>query len=489
MAGECLCVHALRRDVTNRVRVQVSASVARALTATIASDGLFTASASVHAVAVSSLVCASTARVATDLVRPMTPIISWYSSVQSAADKICGIDLTFGALFDTTANAAKNNAVQITFFANPLFPPVTAARTAVLPQTQLALVPGGNIRPAFQYKIKLQEHIKSPPRQTTMDVVRGAKTDIEITAGAAANLAYARNAEAELKTETTIRARADVLNMSAIIRFSPLMGLAPKLPMRDNRPVFAQKDSVGRLLPVRPVTRNKWLAPRPKWRSPNDLFMRQEHRPNHCYKKEDKRPPCCDPLRFKFCCISTVMAPLTSPAGELTQISKKKDKLRIVQALHPDSKKQNEDGSFPPKKYIWRFAVHPANDPPCACEFIHLGLYLLRDSVWKFNESKPVLLLVNSAEFQSKVFNSCFFVELPVPRFYPQFDERGEYRVVMVKNLMYDIYPPSTFVRTEFEGTPPSPVEREVILNEVSHFVFVHEGCGNNFFLINAECD
>lgn len=577
MAGECLCVHAIRRDVTNRVRVRASASVSGDIALASGSSTTLVSAANTHAYATATPAATSTIAAKLDLLRPLNAVFFTRPAVTPHLDRIRGIDLTLAAISVVTPAAAKINAVQFTFLTQildtpqkgvahhvcrlpkkncyrefnaledaenssimfnvgdviraPIFPDNPTQSVMYLgnrythfywkakPKNDidysfggvswdrgfrdeslikdaldacpepLVITPGGDILPAFHYQAKIKEKPKPQPRKQSMDLLRGAKSEIKLESGLAPNLAYFLDAATELKVETIILPRADVGNMSALIKFAPLLGNSPTMPLRSNRPVMAQRDGVARLLPIKPRRIVPWFAPVQRWKSPNELFMQQEHHPHSCYKEEEKRPPCCDPLRFKLCCITTITARPTSEAGELTRITKKKDKLRLVQALHPDSKKQNEDGSFPPKKYVWRLTVHPENDPPCACEFVHIGLYHFRDSVWKFNESKPVLLLVNSPNFQTKTFNECFFVELPAPRFYPQFDESGEYRVVMVKNLMYDIYPPSTFVRTEFEGNPPSPVEREVILNELSHLVFVYEGCGNNFFLINAECD
>jgi len=577
MAGECLCVHAIRRDVTNRVRVRASASVSGEIALAGNSSVLIDSTANKHAFALAQLggACALTTEL--DLLRPMNAALNAHVTVNPLPDRIRGLDLMLTATTAVAPKASKTNAVQFTFLTQLLDRPQKSVahhtcrlpkktcyreferledaensgitfndgdviRTLIFPDNQtqtithigkkykhfywrakpkndvdysfggvswdrgfrddpliknaldacpepLVITPGGNILPAFQYQAKIKENPKPPPRKQNMDVLRAAKSAIEAVSGIAPKLTYFLDAEAELKAQTTIDARADVGNMSVLIKFAPLLGKAPTLPLRSNRLVLSQREGVARLFPVVRTSFTSWRPPIQRWRSPNELYMQQEHSPHNCYKENEKRPPCCDPRRFKFCCISTVMARPTSEAGELTRINKKKDKLRLVQVLHPDSKKQNEDGSFPPKKYVWRLTVHPENDPPCACEFVHIGLYIFRDSVWKFNQLKPVLLLVNSADFQTTTFNSCFFMELPYARFYPQFNEHGEYRVVMVKNLMYDIYPPSTFVRTEYEGVPPSPVDREVILNELAHLVFVYEGCGNNFFLINAECD
>jgi hypothetical protein len=602
MAGECLCVHAIRRDVKNSVRVRAAAGVIRSVANAVCpyaytqkesvcicgplpptalppqaqktcTGSLVLAALNKHAAAAAPLVTTSGLTAELDLLRPIAAALFIRAALPSpSTTKICGIDLKLALNPTTTSKAKKKSAVQFTFFAQLLntrqkgaahhalrlpkkscyreFDSIEEAENSgftfnlndiirvpfmdgqipeypyvyfrAIPQSSsyyytfggvswdrgflpddpiiqvaidscpepLVITPGGDILPAFQYQAKLEKKPKAPPRKQSMDVVRNAKTEIKVVGGLAPNLTYFLDAKAELKTETTTAARANVGNMSAIIKFTPLLGDAPAMPLRSNRPTMAQRDNVARVLPVKFRRVTPWQAPRQKWRSPNDLFMSQVHRPNHCYKENNKRPPCCDPLRFKFCCIATVLPRATSEAGELTRITKKQNKLRIVQAVHPDSKKQNLDGSFPPKRYIWRFTVHPENNPPCACEFIHIGIYHFRDSVWKFNESKPVLLMVSSPDFQSAAELPCFFpVKLPVPKLYPQYTENGEYRVVMVKNLMYDIYPPHTFVRTEYEGASMTPVERVVILNEISHVVFVYEGCGGSFFLINAECD
>jgi hypothetical protein len=237
--------------------------------------------------------------------------------------------------------------------------------------------------------------------------------------------------------------------MSITLAWDIAIGAKNNLPLRDKRPVL------------------QLLNPNKK------LLMTQYHRPKKC-------------LAMRV----TVLPHMASKGGELTRITKNKNKLRIVQTVHPASKQQNPDGSYPPKKYIWRFTVVPQNDPPCACEFVHIGLYHLQDGKWGVNQERPVMLLVpDSSLTAGSILNCGNLFPPPTPKLYPQFDENGEYRVVMVKNLLYDIYPPATFVRTEYEGPQMNPVDREVILTEIAHIVFVYEGCGGSFFLINAECD
>lgn len=488
MSGECLCVHALRRAITNQVLVRVSARVSKKISA--AAIGSSRAVGAVHrqVFASAQLTCATTLSASAGLLKSISGQMYGATAIALAGTRTKGVKSILTVDTSVTATMRARAAAQFTFLT---IPPGNVHRGSISRPlvTALTVTPAGNIIPAFQYRMKIAATPKPPPRTQRISVHKPAESELKMITVMTPKLTYFLDAKAELKMETVVEAVSYDGAMSITFTFSPTLGNRPTMPMRDNRPVLEARDGANRLMPVKPTRRNRWTAPRPKWRSPNELHISQTHKLHNCYKVDNVRPACCNPKRFKLCCITTVIPRATSVAGELTRITKNK-KLRLVQALHPDSKKQNPDGSFPPKKYVWRLTVHPENGPPCACEFIHLGLYNFRDSVWKFNESRPILLLVNSADYQSGNVNPCIsFDPLPIPGIYPQFNEKGEYRVVMVKNLMYDIYPSATFVRTEYEGYPPSPVDREVILNEISHLVFVYEACGNGFFLINAECD
>lgn len=173
-------------------------------------------------------------------------------------------------------------------------------------------------------------------------------------------------------------------------------------------------------------------------------------------------------------------APLTGPGGTLTRITKKK-KLRLLRAEHPDSEPEN-------KKYIWRFPV-TRGGLSCGCEFIHIGMYDLRCGPWRVGQEREVRLLIADILY-TDINPAAGEVELvagDAPVLYPQYLADGSYRVVKVMNLMYDIYPPNTFVRSEPVGD--EFVDRTFINTEIPRLVFVYEGCGESFFLINAECD
>lgn len=164
-----------------------------------------------------------------------------------------------------------------------------------------------------------------------------------------------------------------------------------------------------------------------------------------------------------------IVAPLMGPGGVLTRITRKK-KLRLLPKRAP--------GTLPEeKKYIWRFPV-VKKGMSCGCCFIHVGVYDLRCGPWKTGQEREVLLLV------ADIIHGDIW-ETPV--LYPQYLEDGNYRVVKVKNLMYDIEPPMTFVRSEPVGQ--NIEDRTFIFTDTARLVFVFEGCGESFFLINAECE
>jgi hypothetical protein len=167
-------------------------------------------------------------------------------------------------------------------------------------------------------------------------------------------------------------------------------------------------------------------------------------------------------IAAELCVCPRIVATLTGPGGVVSTVTKKR-KIRLVRSEHPDSEPDN-------KKYIWRIPV-VEESLSCACEFIHIGMYTLRAGPWRVNEEREVVLLIVDSS----------------GGVYPQTKENGEYRVVKVMNKMYDIYPPNTFQRWEPKGAEYEL--RKFINTDTVNYVFVWEGCGDGFFLINASCD
>jgi hypothetical protein len=125
----------------------------------------------------------------------------------------------------------------------------------------------------------------------------------------------------------------------------------------------------------------------------------------------------------------------------------------------------------------------------CGCEFIHIGIYDLRCGPWPVNTEREVRLLIADIVYQdtNPAGGEVDLIAIETPVLYPQYNEDGTYRVVKVLNKMYDIHPPSVFTRTE--PVYDNYEDRTFINTEIPRLVFVYEGCGESFFLINAECD
>jgi hypothetical protein len=172
------------------------------------------------------------------------------------------------------------------------------------------------------------------------------------------------------------------------------------------------------------------------------------------------RPSIAGQAEVKMCVCPRVIASLPGPSGQVSLITKK-EKIRVIREEYGD--KNN-------KKYIWRIPVVGEGES-CACEFIHLAMYTLRDGPWRVGQEREVVLLLVGGD----------------GAVYPQTTKNGEYRVVKVMNRMYDIYPPNTFWRGE--PTPQGPVMRQFINTDTVNYLYVWEGCGDGFFLINASCD
>lgn len=298
-----------------------------------------------------------------------------------------------------------------------------------------------------------------PQPKKKIDQTRGLKKPLSIGFSGSFAPVRVKELKCEIKVAATFVPRFRNVSLEAVVFWSPLFGWwqQPTEPLRA-RPIMTQVAS-----------------------RTSRLILSQKH---ELFKKRLQEWG-----YDRICAKTTVKAPLTGPPGLLTKITKAQ-KARLEMVPHPDNNKPLSLDEFlggmrsRPKKYMPRLVVTPKNDPPCACEFMHVGLYNVRDGVWGFNQERPVLLMLPYSE----LFPAGLF-KLPVPNVWPQFNECGEYRVVMVKNLMYDLYPPVAFVRGELEGRQqPRVVNRTVIDTEVSRLVIVRESCGNSFFLVNAEC-
>lgn len=171
------------------------------------------------------------------------------------------------------------------------------------------------------------------------------------------------------------------------------------------------------------------------------------------------RPTVKGEPEVKMCICPRVVASLPGPRGTVSQITKK-EKIRVI---------REEYGDKDDKKYIWRIPVVDEGKS-CACEFIHLGMYTVRDRPWLVGQEREVILLLVGGDGVV----------------YPQTTINGEYRVVKVMNRMYDIYPPNTFWRAEPQGD--ETVMRQFINTDTVNYLYVWEGCGDGFFLINASC-
>lgn len=171
------------------------------------------------------------------------------------------------------------------------------------------------------------------------------------------------------------------------------------------------------------------------------------------------RPTVKGTPEVKMCICPRVVASLPGPGGTVSQITKK-EKIRVI---------REEYGDKNDKKYIWRIPVVGEGES-CACEFIHLGMYTTFDKPWRVGQEREVILLLVGGDGVV----------------YPQTTINGEYRIVKVMNRMYDIYPPTTFWRAEPQGD--ETVMRQFIYTDAINYLYVWEGCGDGFFLINASC-
>lgn len=302
----------------------------------------------------------------------------------------------------------------------------------------------GNILPTFQYRISKKPVVSDAASLLNLQVERTAGLKSELMPCEATifgPVAFRHEMRTEIKAKSKVTPRPSLI-FNTVFTFKQGSGIGRRqtLPIRS-----------------RPVMRSGVVSLQP--RLSVDYALK----------------PC-------LWARARVMAPLTGPGGNLTVITGKK-RLRVIPTVHPDSKGFDQYGEPKRKKYFWRLVATPEGLPACACEFIHIGYYDIRNGVWGFNEDRPVVLMVPDTEL---VFRKFGFP--PEPVLFPQFNENGDARVVMVRNLMYDINSPRAFVRTEFVGWPPSAVEKLVIQPEFVRMVVVHEGCGGSFFLINAEC-
>ena len=444
MSGNCECIHALRYvfqtrpRTTCRPRVALSpriivaaVSPARNVKATIAH------SARAAAVAHSIVTPAGTTTRGL-LPNPIVAESALLPPLQRKRNAEANL-VSRGALLLRPAASLR---ALITFHSLPSVPEPVAlvTRNSFF---DLHINPSGHILPTFQYSIRKQPSLAGSAQQVDIELIRtiGCRVDtLPCAATIAGPMHFQREMRVEIKAESKVTPRAStVFNFSFAFRQGSGIGRAQTLPLR-----------------TRPVMRSGVASLRP--RLSVDYALK----------------PC-------LYARTRILAPLTGPGGNLTVITNKK-RLRVIAAIHPDSKGLDAYGNPKPTVYFWRFVATPDRMPACPCEFIHIGYYDIRDGVWAVNQERPVVLMVPDDKLVS-TFDG------PQPALFPQFNEYGNPRVVMVKNLLYPINPPRAQVRTYLKGNPPSYEEKLVIDTEFVRLAIVHEGCGGAFFLINVECE
>jgi hypothetical protein len=324
------------------------------------------------------------------------------------------------------ARPAVVYALNKTFFVKSSIPPVTADITRGI-SANLTISPSGNLNPTVQYAASLALSDSPPPVTQPAILTVGIKAEIKCTAGPYGVIAFYHESKAQIKAKSTVRAS---LNVSLRLDIFEAIG---DMTLGLSMPCTALNEDYGTYVTGTLVS---------------DI-----------------------PLKLTMRANAGVHAILTGPPGGLTQIGRaNKRKLRWRATEHPDSTEEH-------KKYAWRLTVADKY-VGCGCQFIHAGFYDLRKGIWRVNTEAPVMLLMPEENRLSPWFP---------PDIYPQYTEEGNYRIVNVMNKMYDIYPPVSFVEYEIVGK--RYVESPKSATEFPRFVFVFEGCGNSFFLINAECE
>jgi hypothetical protein len=305
--------------------------------------------------------------------------------------------------------------------------PNSAARVSRGMACALLVKPSANVIPAFQYLMQPETKTFLPPKKQTADKVTGLKVDIKITPALGGVIGFAREAAVKIKA------------------------VAKTLTPNGVSSTFSATITCEATMESPAQTQSFTARPRMSW-------SLQRHRVTASVSNS---------IKLALHARTNVDAALLGPGGKLTQITKKK-KLRIESKKHPE-----HTGEHP--RYFWSLV---ADNESCGCEFVHIGIYDIRKGPWKFNQENEVMLLMADI-LPDDPFKT--------PVLFPQYNDNGNYRIVKVLNLMYDIQPPATFTRTEFVYN--EYVERQYIATEIPRFVFVYEGCGGSFFLINAECE
>lgn len=150
-------------------------------------------------------------------------------------------------------------------------------------------------------------------------------------------------------------------------------------------------------------------------------------------------------LNTCLCARTTITAALTGPGGDLTEIGTKKNpKLRLHAVKRPDSRKSNP-------RYDLRLVL-ARETTACLCGgSMYAGIYTATDRSWAVGQSRPVMMLSN------------FYGN------FPAYEEESNFKVVSVKNMMYDI-----------------AIQRPA---EVIRYVLFYGGCNSSYMLVNAECE
>jgi len=446
MSGNCECIHALRYVFQTRpqttCRPRVALSPRKDIAAVVRSRNVkATIAHSARAAAVARSILTPAGTTTRGLVPdPMVAESALLPPLQRKRNAEANL-VSGGALL--LRPAASLRAV-ITLHSRPIVPEPAALVTRNV-FSELHVNPAGHILPTFQYSIRKQPVIAGSEQQVDIELIRtvGCRVDtLPCESTIAGPMHFQREMRVEIKAESKVTPRAStVFNFTFAFKQGSGIGRAQTLPIR-----------------TRPVMRSGVASLRPQ------LSVDYALKP-------------CLYARTR------ILAPLTGPGGNLTVITNKK-RLRVIPAIHPDSKGLDAYGNPKPKKYFWRLVATPERMPACPCEFIHVGYYDIREGVWAVNQERPVVLMVPDTELVPRKFGFP-----PEPEIYPQFNEHGDPRVVMVKNLIYPIHPPRAQVRSYYKGDPPKLEEKVVIDTEFIRIVIVHEGCGGAFFLINVECE
>lgn len=227
-----------------------------------------------------------------------------------------------------------------------------------------------------------------------------------VTPVVTANLARVKDTALELVGETTLTLKPYVSDLRVGVQFETEIGLPAETAAFTFFPFY------------------------PYWR--------YYYRPVYTRLRHRHRAAAC------LCARTRLTATLTSAGGLLTEIGSKKNKrLRIQIIKYPDFDENNP-------RYALRL-VASENDEPCSCRDMYIGIYTSSDRRWTVGQERPVTMLsVTYGQF-------------------PAYDAESNFKVVMVKNLMYDI-----------DIQAPS---------EIPRYVLFTGGCGDSYFLVNAECE